>query len=111
MKVFSFQHGTGKNTFKPPNPDTTIQYSVFGQTKASGCVPLEVNLCAVEGSIPHCPSCESVSDLAEVVAGHRFLQHGVPIHLEHIIAAVCHQRSVRERHALIAKGDYCVSPF
>lgn len=46
-----------------------------------------------------------VSDLAEVVAGYGPLHHVLSIHLEDAIAAVCDERCVRQRHALVAKGD------
>lgn len=65
--------------------------------------------CASEGSIPGCPCCERVSDVVEVVAGHRSLQHRLALHIVHVVAAVWEQRRVRHRHALITKGDYCVS--
>lgn len=63
-----------------------------------------------KGNFPRCPSrCERVSDLAEVVAGYRSLQHVVSVHLEDVVAAVRDERSVGQRHALVAEGDDRVS--
>lgn len=50
-----------------------------------------------------------VSDLAEVVAGHGPLHHVLSIHLEDVITAVRDERSVRQRHTLVAEGDNRVS--
>lgn len=71
--------------------------------------PLVLGDKSVEGNFPCCPSCKNVSHLAEAVAGHSFLEHIVSIHLKDVIAAVRDERSVGQRHALIAKGDDCVS--
>lgn len=52
-------------------------------------------------------SCDSY--LAEVVAGHGPLHHILSIHLEDVVAAVRDERSVRQRHTLVAEGDGRVS--
>lgn len=50
-----------------------------------------------------------MSDLAEVVARYRPLQHVVSVHLEDVVAAVRDERSIGQRHALVAEGDDRVS--
>lgn len=68
-----------------------------------------INLCSVEGNFHCCPSCNSVSDLAEVVAGYRSLKNILAIYLKDVITAMRDERSIRQRHTLITEGDDCVS--
>lgn len=63
-----------------------------------------------KGSFPSAVAlCDALSDLAEVVAGHGPLRHVVPVHLEHVVAAMGDERRIGHGHALVTEGDDRVS--
>lgn len=89
---------------KPIRRDSLDRSSRLGQKSKLALRPGRHLRPREKGKLQSC-----VSDLAEVVAGHGPLHHVLSIHLEDVIAAVRDERSVRQRHTLVAEGNDRVS--